>query len=153
MPAENRHRVETDTIYALSSGALPSGVAIVRLSGPAVRFALETMTGGVPDARRARLAALRHPDSGELIDSALVLFFATPASFTGEDVAEFHVHGGRAVVAALLAALACLPGCRPAEPGEFTRRAFEGGRLDLVEVEGLADLIAAETEAQCRKAL
>ena len=74
MPAENRHRVETDTIYALSSGAVPSGVAIVRLSGPAVRFALETMTGGVPDARRARLAALRHPDSGELIDSALVLF-------------------------------------------------------------------------------
>lgn len=153
MPAENRHRVETDTIYALSSGAVPSGVAIIRLSGPAVRFALETMTGGVPDARRARLASLRHPDSGELIDSALVLFFTTPASFTGEDVAEFHVHGGRAVVAALLAALACLPGCRPAEPGEFTRRAFEGGRLDLVEVEGLADLIAAETESQRRQAL
>lgn len=142
----------TDTIFALSSGHLPSGVAVVRLSGPAVRFVLETMIGVVPDARRAVLRDIRSAE-GDLIDRGLVLFFAGPNSFTGEDVAEFQLHGGRAVVAAMLTALGRLPGLRLAEAGEFTRRAFEAGRLDLTEAEGLADLIAAETESQRRQAL
>lgn len=142
----------TDTIFALSSGQLPSGVALVRLSGPRVRFALETMTGSVPSSRRTVLRDIR-ATGGEPIDRGLVLFFAGPASFTGEDVAEFHLHGGRAVVAALLAALGALPGFRLAEAGEFTRRAFEAGRLDLTAAEGLADLIAAETDGQRRQAL
>lgn len=142
----------TDTIFALSSGSLPSGVAVVRLSGPAVRFVLETMIGAVPEVRRAVLRDIRSGD-GDLIDRGLVLFFAGPNSFTGEDVAEFQLHGGRAVVAAMLAALGRLPGLRLAEAGEFTRRAFEAGRLDLTEAEGLADLIAAETDSQRRQAL
>lgn len=141
-----------NTIFALSSGRLPAGVAVVRMSGPQVRFALETIAGGVPEARRASLRRLCSTD-GDLMDEALVLFFPCPASFTGEDCAEFHVHGGRAVVDALLGALAGIDGCRMAEAGEFTRRAFANGRLDLTEAEGLADLIAAETEAQRRLAL
>lgn len=142
----------SDTIFALSTGTTPSGVAIVRLSGPGVRFALETTVGGVPEPRKAVLKTVRDA-SGEAIDRGLVLFFPAPASFTGEDVAEFHLHGGRAVVAAMLDALQGLSGLRLAEAGEFTRRAFENGRLDLTEAEGLADLIAAETEAQRRLAL
>lgn len=141
-----------DTIYAVSSGPVPAGVAVIRISGPGVRFGLETMTGSVPEPRFATLRPIRDRN-GLLLDRGLVLFFAGPASFTGEDVAELHVHGGRAVVAAVLAALAELPGHRAAEAGEFTRRAFENGRADLTEVEGLADLIAAETEAQRRQAL
>jgi len=141
----------TDTIFALSSGPPPSGVAIVRVSGPGVRFGLETLVDSIPEPRRASLATIWA--GGELIDRGLVLFFPAPASFTGEDVAEFHVHGGRAVVATLLRALSALPGFRPAEAGEFTRRAFQNERLDLTQVEGLADLIAAETEAQRRQAL
>jgi tRNA modification GTPase len=140
-----------DTIFALSSGPPPSGVAIIRVSGPLVRFGLETLIDSIPEPRRATLASVRV--DGELIDRGLVLFFPSPASFTGEDVAEFHVHGGRAVVAALLGALSALPGFRPAEAGEFTRRAFQNDRLDLTQVEGLADLVAAETEAQRRQAL
>ena len=142
-----------DTIFAVSSGAPPAGVAVVRLSGPASRFVLETMTGSLPAPRQAVLRYLRRPEDGSLLDRALVLWFPGPASFTGEDVAEFHCHGGRAVVAAVLAMLADLAGCRPALAGEFTRRAFDNGRLDLLEVEGLADLIAAETEAQRRLAV
>lgn len=142
---------ETDTIFALSSGVPPAGVAVIRLSGPGVRQALETLTGSIPRERYASLRQLRAGD--DLIDTALVLFFAGPASFTGEDVAEFQVHGGRAVVAALLAALSTLPGFRPAETGEFTRRAFSNQRMDLTQVEGLADLVQAETEAQRRQAL
>jgi tRNA modification GTPase len=141
-----------DTIFALSSGPPPSGVAIIRLSGPRVRFALETLTDSIPEPRRASLRSLRTLN-GERIDDGLVLFFPAPASFTGEDVAEFHVHGGRAVVAAVAVALAALPGFRPADAGEFTRRAFANGRLDLTQVEGLADLVQAETEAQRRQAL
>lgn len=141
-----------DTIFALSSGALPSGVAIVRVSGPGVRHALETIVDSVPEPRRPLLCSLRD-EGGALIDRGLVLFFPSPASFTGEDVAEFHVHGGRAVVAALLDRLGALVGFRPAEPGEFARRAFVNGRIDLTEVEGLGDLIAAETEAQRRQAV
>ncbi len=142
-----------DTIFAASSGAPPAGVAVVRLSGPASRFVLETMTGSLPAPRQAVLRHLRRPEDGSLLDRALVLWFPGPASFTGEDVAELHCHGGRAVVAAVLAVLADLTGCRPALAGEFTRRAFDNGRLDLLEVEGLADLIAAETEAQRRLAV
>lgn len=141
----------TDTIFALSSGKPPSGVAVVRVSGPAVRFVLETTIGQVPAPRRAVLRDII--GHGQLIDRGLTLFFPGPASFTGEDVVEFHLHGGRAVLSAFLSYLAGLPGLRLADAGEFTRRAFENDRLDLTEAEGLADLIAAETDAQRRQAL
>ncbi len=140
------------TIVALSSASGKAGVAVVRISGPRVRFVLETFSGIVPQPRVATLRRLRDK-SGEVIDSAVVLFFPAPASFTGEDVAEFHVHGSRAVLARLLAALAALPEVRLAEAGEFTRRAFEAGKLDLAAVEGLADLIDSETEWQRQQAL
>lgn len=144
----------SETIFALSSGAGRAGVAVVRLSGPQAGAALQTLTGRPPPPpRRATLAALHDPDGGELLDRALVLWFPGPASFTGEDLAELHLHGSRAVLAGVLAALGRLPGCAPAEPGAFTRRAFDAGKLDLAEVEGLADLIAAETAAQRRQAL
>ena len=139
------------TIFALSSGALPSGIAVVRVSGPQAFATLSTIAGAVPAARVATLRTLR--DSPDIIDHALVLAFPAPGSSTGEDVAEFHVHGGRAVVAALLSCLTRQPGLRPAEAGEFTRRAFDNGRLDLTQAEGLADLVEAETEAQRRAAL
>ena len=142
-----------ETIFALSSGPVPAGVAVIRLSGPRTRFVLETICGACPSPRRASLRDLRRPADGTVIDRALVLWFPGPASFTGEDVAELHCHGGRAVVAAVLEMLALMPGCRTAEQGEFTRRAFDNDRMDLLEVEGLADLIAAETEAQRRLAM
>ena len=141
-----------DTILALSSGSLPAGIAVVRVSGPQAARALEALAGGVPEPRRASLRRLRAGDGTE-IDRALTLFFPGPATATGEDLAEFHLHGGRAVVAALTAALLALPGLRLAEAGEFTRRAFTNGRIDLTEAEGLADLLAAETEAQRRQAI
>lgn len=144
---------ERSTIYALSSGGLPSGVAIIRLSGPRVGFVLETIAGGVPTPRHASLIKLIDPADGSVLDHALVLWFPGPASFTGEDVAEFQVHGGRAVVAAILRVLGDIDGLSAAEPGGFTRRAFEAGRLDLTEVEGLGDLLMAETEAQRRQAV
>jgi tRNA modification GTPase len=140
-----------DTIVALSSGRLPAGVAVVRISGGQTRFALETIVGKVTWPRVATYATLQAPD-GRTIDSGLILFFPGPNSFTGEDCAEFQVHGGRAVVAALLEALTSLSGVRHAEAGEFTRRAFLNGKLDLTETEALADLISAETEAQRRMA-
>lgn len=115
--------------------------------------ALQALTGSVPQPRKARLANIAHPTSGELIDRGLVLLFAAPRSVTGDDVAEFHIHGGRASVAGLLDALGRVAGLRPAEPGEFTRRAFEAGKLDLAATEALADLIDAETAAQRRQAL
>lgn len=125
---------------------------MIRVSGPGVRTALETLIDSIPEPRRARLASIRD-GKGSVIDRGLVLFFPGPASATGEDVAEFQVHGGRAVVAAMLSALAAMDGFRPAEAGEFARRAFENGIMDLTAVEGLGDLIAAETEAQRRQAL
>ena len=140
-----------DTIFAPASGAGRAAVAVVRISGPATRDAVEALAGAVPPARLATLAALRR--EGEVLDRALVLWFAGPASFTGEDAAEFQLHGGRAVVAAVLRALATIPGCRPAEAGEFTRRAFLNNKMDLGAVEGLADLIEAETEVQRRQAM
>lgn len=144
----------TDTVFAVASAPGRGGVAVLRISGPAAGGALEALSRRpLPPPRRATLARLRDPASGEPIDSGLVLWFPGPASFTGEDVVELHVHGGRAVVAAIGEALSSLPGLRPAEPGEFTRRAFENGRLDLTEAEAVADLVAAETEAQRRQAL
>lgn len=144
--------VLSDTIVALSSGAGRAGVAVIRLSGPQVRFVLETVFGQVPPERRAVLGGVSDA-SGDLIDRGIALFFPGPRSFTGEDVAEFQVHGSPAVVRALIERLCALPGLRPADAGEFTRRAFENGRLDLAEVEGLADLIDSETEWQRRQAL
>lgn len=141
------------TIFALSSAPGRAGVAVFRLSGPDAGQAVEALAGGLPPPRRASLRTVRDPATGEAIDTGLVLWFPAPASFTGEDMAEFHVHGGRAVVQALAETLGRLPGLRPAQPGEFTRRAFDRGRLDLTQVEGLADLIHAETEAQRRQAL
>jgi tRNA modification GTPase len=140
------------TIFALSSGRPPAAIAVIRMSGPKAGVALEQLTGRLPKARQAVLARVRDPASGEPIDEALALWFPEPHSETGEDVAELQIHGGHAVVAGVLAALGRIPGCRMAEPGEFTRRAFENGRLDLTAVEGLADLIAAETPAQRRQA-
>ncbi|OYX14432.1 MAG: tRNA uridine-5-carboxymethylaminomethyl(34) synthesis GTPase MnmE [Rhizobiales bacterium 32-66-8] len=142
----------SDTIFALSSGRLPSGVAVVRISGPQAGAAAMTLAGSVPPARHARFNVLRAPD-GAALDRGLMLFFPGPASATGEDTLELHLHGGRAVVAAVLRTLGGFAGLRPAEPGEFTRRAHANGKMDLAEVEGLADLIAAETEAQRRQAL
>ncbi|HEY6965402.1 MAG TPA: tRNA uridine-5-carboxymethylaminomethyl(34) synthesis GTPase MnmE [Erythrobacter sp.] len=136
-----------DTIFALSSGAPPAGVGVIRVSGPAAREALLALTGRVPEPRRASLARLRGAD-GQVLDEALVLWFPGPNTATGEDLAEFHCHGGRAVIAAVEGALASLRGIRRAEPGEFTRRAFANGRIDLAEAEGLGDLLAAETELQ-----
>jgi tRNA modification GTPase len=134
-----------DTIFALSSGAPPAGVGVIRVSGPAARDALQVLAGRVPEERRASLARLRGGD-GALLDEALVLWLPGPATATGEDLAEFHCHGGRAVIAAVEGALASLRGVRRAEPGEFTRRAFANGRIDLAEAEALGDLLAAETE-------
>lgn len=141
-----------DTIAALSSGSLPSGVAVVRVSGPAVRDALTAIAGLVPPERRASLRSFRGAE-GRLIDRGIALFFPGPGSVTGEDLAEFHLHGGRAVVSALLETLTARPGIRLAIAGEFTRRAFENGRIDLTEAEGLSDLLSAETEGQRRMAV
>jgi tRNA modification GTPase len=140
------------TIFALSSGSTPSAVAVVRISGSRAGEALRALIGRLPEARRAVLARVRDPLTAESIDQALALWFPGPASETGEDMAEVQLHGGRAVVAAVFSALKKLEGMRLAEPGEFTRRAFEHGRLDLTRVEALADLIYAETEAQRQQA-
>src|ERR1700734_2522956 len=143
---------DRSTIFALSSGRPPAAIAVVRLSGPNVRIALQKLTGRLPEPRKATLVRVRDPDSGEVIDEALALWFPAPHSETGEDVAELQLHGGHAVVAGVLDALGRIEGCRLAEAGEFTRRAFENGRLDLTAVEGLADLIGAETPTQRRQA-
>jgi tRNA modification GTPase len=142
-----------DTIFALSSGRPPAAVSIIRVSGPAAHDAGRRMAGMLPEARTAAVRELRHPMSGEVLDQALVLRFDGPASATGEDIVEFQCHGGRAVVDSLLSALGSVEGLRQAQPGEFTRRAFENGRIDLTEAEGLADLIEAETESQRKAAL
>jgi len=143
---------DRSTIFALSSGRPPAAIAVIRISGPQARQALERLTGRVPQAREAALVRVREPASGEVIDEALALWFPAPASETGEDVAELQLHGGHAVVGGVLKALGAMAGCRMAEPGEFTRRAFENGKLDLTAAEGLGDLIAAETAAQRRQA-
>ncbi|MEZ0241830.1 MAG: tRNA uridine-5-carboxymethylaminomethyl(34) synthesis GTPase MnmE [Sphingomonas sp.] len=140
-----------DTIYAVSSGAPPAAIAVMRLSGAGAFNAIRALAGDLPAPRRAALRALRH--DGALLDRALVLIFPGPDSATGEDLAELHLHGGRAVIRAVETALAVLPGLRAAEPGEFTRRALTNGRIDLSEAEGLGDLLAAETESQRRVAI
>jgi tRNA modification GTPase len=140
------------TIFALSSGRPPSAIAIVRISGPQAGAALTLLAGKIPMPRMATRALLRDADQ-QPIDDAVVLWFPGPASATGEDVAEFHVHGGRAVLAALFASLSTIESMRAAEPGEFTRRGFENGKLDLTEAEGLDDLIHADTDRQRRLAL
>ncbi|WP_423415829.1 tRNA uridine-5-carboxymethylaminomethyl(34) synthesis GTPase MnmE [Hyphomicrobium sp. B1] len=144
---------DATTIFALSSAPGRAGVAVIRISGPAAQGVLEKMVAPKPKPRVAAFRTIRHPETGEALDRAVVLWFAAPLSETGEDVVEFQAHGSRAVVAALISALSAIPGCRLAEPGEFARRAFENGKLDLAEVEGLADLIDAETDAQRRQAL
>lgn len=145
---------DSDTICALSSGAGRAGVAVVRVSGPAAATCtMGLLQGPLPPARHARYALLHDPGSPVPLDRGLVLWFPAPGSFTGEDCAEFQVHGSPAVVRRLLAILCGHSGVRPAEAGEFTRRAFLNGRLDLTQVEGLSDLIEAETEAQRRQAL
>ena len=141
-----------DTIFALSSGNPPAAIAVIRISGPQADAALMSLTTmSLPKPRHAVLRTLRAGDA--ILDSALVIRFPGPASATGEDVVEFHLHGGRATIAAVSNALAQVPGLRPAVPGEFTRRAFENGRMDLSEAEGLSDLLVAETEHQRRSAL
>jgi tRNA modification GTPase len=140
------------TIFALSSGRPPAAIAIVRVSGPLAGRCVDLLAGAVPDPRVATYVAL-HNIAQQDIDNAVVLWFPQPASSTGEDVAEFHIHGSRAVLAALMAALGSIDGMRPAEPGEFTRRAFENGKIDLTEAEALDDLIHADTERQRRQAL
>jgi tRNA modification GTPase len=140
------------TIYALSSGRPPAAIAVVRISGPRAGAALKAVSGKIPEPRKAAFTRLRDPQTNEIIDEALVLWFPAPHSETGEDTAELQLHGGRAVIAATLVALSRVEGLRPAEAGEFTRRAFENGKLDLTAVEGLADLVAAETEVQRRQA-
>ena len=144
-----------DTIFALASAAGKAAVTMVRVSGDKAGPALRRLTGDMPlpEARRATLRTFREPADGDEIDRAMVLWFPAPASYTGEDVAEFYIHGGRAVLAALLRTLGGLEGLRPAEAGEFSRRAFEHGKLDLTAAEGIADLINAETELQRRQAL
>jgi tRNA modification GTPase len=143
------------TFFALASAAGRAGVAVVRLSGPSAGIVFRRLCQPalVPVARQATLRALVHPKSGAVIDRALVLWFPAPHSFTGEDVVELHVHGGRAVLQALFDALSTLPDFAPAPAGAFTRRAFENGKLDLTEAEAIADLVDAETEAQRRQAL
>src|SRR3954469_5378533 len=140
------------TIFALSSGRPPSALAVVRVSGPSASLVLTALAGKLPAPRQASRRLL-HDGVGQPIDDSVVLWFPGPGSATGEDICEFHVHGGRAVLAALLAAISKIPNTRAAEPGEFTRRAFENGKLDLTEAEGLDDLVHADTDRQRRQAL
>src|SRR5277367_4680351 len=154
MPAHLEEYLPRDTIFALASGAGRAAIAIVRISGPAVVAALRAIgVGEILPERVAILRTLRDPQTREALDRALVLRFCAPRSFTGEQMAELHLSGGRAVLAGIICALGRVPGLRLAEPGEFAWRAFENGKLDLSEVEGLADLLAAETAAQRRQAL
>jgi tRNA modification GTPase len=141
----------TDTIAALASGRPPAALAIIRISGPAALAVVQHLAGRVPPPRRLSLCRLQH--EGQLLDEALVAVFPGPASASGEDLAELHLHGGPAVVAGVLDAVTAHPGVRLAEPGEYTRRAFANGRMDLAQVEGLADLVSAETASQRDQAL
>jgi tRNA modification GTPase len=141
------------TIFAPSSGLPPAAIAVVRISGPDALSAGRALAETLPRPREARVRTLRHPATGEILDRALVLVFPGPSTATGEDLVELHLHGGRAVVAAIEAALAGLPGLRKAQSGEFTRRALANGRIDLAEAEGLGDLLSAETELQRRAAM
>src|SRR5579872_2837451 len=142
-----------ETIFALSSGQGRAAIAVLRVSGPQVKTILAQMIGRIPEPRQAVLARFKDPATGDVLDRGLALFFPGPASETGEDCAEFHCHGGASIIAAMLRAFSHFERTRLAEPGEFVRRSFANGKLDLTEIEGLADLIDAETEAQRRQAL
>ncbi|MBG0794942.1 tRNA uridine-5-carboxymethylaminomethyl(34) synthesis GTPase MnmE [Methylocystis sp. H62] len=142
-----------DTIFALGTGPGRAAIAVIRISGPGAGNALKALAGKLPAPRQASFAILRDPETGEMLDRGIALFYPGPASSTGEDYAELQLHGGRAVVEGALAALHRLPGLRPAEPGEFARRSFANGKLDLSQAEALADLVDAQTEAQRRQAL
>ncbi len=142
-----------DTIYAVSSGSGRAGVAIIRISGPHTGDLVQHLCGGNLAPRKAHLKSIVHPLSGDRLDQALVLWFPAPNSFTGEDVAELHVHGGPAVISAVMEAISCVDGTRMAQAGEFTRRAFYNDKLDLTGIEAISDLVAAETEGQRRQAL
>jgi len=144
---------DASTIFALSTAPGRAGIAVVRVSGPQAGAVIDAFAPPRPKERVAALRKLRDPEAGVILDEGLVLWFAAPRTETGEDMAEFHLHGGPAIVRGVLAALSRQPGCRLAEAGEFARRAFENGRMDLAQVEGLADLIEAETEAQRRQAV
>jgi tRNA modification GTPase len=143
----------SETIFAFASGTSRAAIAVLRLTGAGTRDIVEAISGRLPEPRHASLVTCVDPRSGKKIDRGIVLFYPAPKSFTGEDYAEFHLHGSRAIAAAMIEALGSFPGTRPAEPGEFTRRAFVNGKLDLAQVEGLADLIEAETAWQHRQAL
>ena len=145
--------MSTPTIFAVASGAGRAAISVLRISGPNAGEAVRLLSGPLPPPRYARLSALKDPESHEILDRGLVLWFPGPASLTGEDMAELHLHGGRAVAAAIVAAISKMPDFRPAEPGEFSRRAFHNGKFDLTAAEGIADLIEAETEAQRRQAM
>ncbi len=145
--------MNTDTIFAPATASGRAGVAIIRISGPKTSKALDRMCVRISSPRVMTRAQLWDPSSQDVLDDCLVAWFEGPNSFTGEDVAELHVHGGRAVVESVLAALNSIGGLRPAEPGEFTRRAFDAGKLDLTQAEALADLVDADTRAQARQAL
>lgn len=145
--------ISVETIFAVASGQPPAAIAVMRISGPRAFDAAIAIAGGVPPVRTASLRPLCDPESGSLLDRALVLAFAGPSTATGEDIVEFHLHGGRAVIAAVAAALSRLADFRPADPGEFTRRALMNGRIDLAEAEGLGDLLMAQTEIQRRVAM
>lgn len=153
----NRFNPETmtavPTIFALSSGRGRAGVAVIRVSGPAAALSIQSLASPLAEPRRAVLRRIKDPQTLEVLDDALVIFFAAPKTETGEDMAEFHVHGGGAIITGVLEALGRIPGCRLAEPGEFTKRAFYNGKIDLAQAEGLADLVEAETSAQRRQAL
>lgn len=142
-----------DTIFALSSGRLPAAIAVVRISGANARVGLETFGVKLPEPRRAARAQLTDPDSRETLDDALALWFPAPRSETGEDTVELHLHGGRAILAKVFSVLGGIKGFRPAEAGEFTKRAVLSGKMDLSHAEGLGDLVSAETEAQRRQAM
>ena len=143
----------TDTIFALASGAPPAGIAAMRVSGPRAFAAVAELAGALPEPRRMSLRYIRNPADKAVIDRGLVVAFPGPDTATGKDLAELHLHGSRAVIAAVEAALGAIEGLRPARAGEFTWRAFENGRLDLIGVESLSDLLRAETEGQRRAAL
>lgn len=146
-------KADSSTIFALSSGRPPAAIAVIRISGSNAHTAATALCGDLPEPRRAAVRSLRDPATAMLLDEGLVLRFDEPHSATGEDLVELHCHGGRAVTDAVQRVLGSQPGLRPAEPGEFTRRAFDNGRIDLTEAEGLADLLEAETESQRRAAL
>lgn len=144
---------DQSTIFALSSAPGRAGVAVVRVSGPRAGVIVDRLAPPRPIDRMTGFRRIRHPENGETLDHGLVIWFAGPKTDTSEDVAEFHVHGGSAIVRSVMSAIACVPECRLAEPGEFTRRAFENGKIDLAQAEARADLVDAETEAQRRQAL